>query len=217
MSERSTGDEWPKAVMAIEDVETLKVIADPFRLEMIEAMGADRITVKELGARMGQGVHKLYYHVRLLEKHGIMIPVDSQIVSGIVEKTYALAAKRFEVKRGALSAGGVGAPEFYQVLQTLFDSTLEAARKAVEAKAVSLTEEDDERVTATRAKLHMTDDQARTFIKRFEELGDELSSEEPGVGTRPYGMTFIFHALAPGGSSGKEEKEASEESEGENR
>jgi len=122
--------------MAIEDVETLKVIADPFRLEMIEAIGADRITVKELATRMGQGVHKLYYHVRLLEKHGIMIPVESQIVSGIVEKTYALAARKFEVMQGVLSAPGYGAPEFLQVLQTLFDSTLEAARKALEAKAI---------------------------------------------------------------------------------
>lgn len=196
MIEPSAGGEWPKPVMAIEDVETLKVIADPFRLEMIEAIGADRVTVKELASRIGEGVHKLYYHVRLLEKHGIMIPVDSQIVSGILEKTYALAARKFEVKHGVLSGEGVGAPEFLQVLQTLFETTLEAARKALAAKAVSLTDKDEQRVIATRAKMYVSDEQARAFTKRFEELVEEFSSDEPEAGTKPYGMTVVFHALA---------------------
>lgn len=49
---------------------------------------------------------------------------------------------------------------------------------------------------ATRARTHLTDEQARELVERFEKLGEEFLSEDLVEGAKPYGMTLIFHPLA---------------------
>ena len=65
----------PLAEMKISDLETIRIMSDPLRLRVIQAMSADvdeSWTVKRLAAALGLPATKLYYHINLLEKHGLV-------------------------------------------------------------------------------------------------------------------------------------------------
>jgi DNA-binding transcriptional ArsR family regulator len=84
-------------VKIIEDLATLRLLSDPLRLRLIEELGVAPTTVKELAKAMDMKPNRLYYHVNLLEEHGLVRVTQTRIVSGIVERTYALVAKHFAV------------------------------------------------------------------------------------------------------------------------
>ena len=76
-------------VKVIEDLATLRLLSDPLRLRLIEELGVQPTTVKALARAMGMKPNRLYYHVNLLEQHGLVRVTQTRIVSGIVERTYA--------------------------------------------------------------------------------------------------------------------------------
>jgi len=78
--------------LVIEDIDTLKVLADPVRLRIHFALEEPR-TVKELAHLLGMPQTRLYYHVKLLEKAGLINVVARRTVSGIEERTYQTSAK----------------------------------------------------------------------------------------------------------------------------
>src|ERR1700757_2392666 len=76
----------------IEDVDTLKVLADPVRLRIHFELEEPR-TVKELAAALHMPQTRLYYHVKRLEKAGLIGVVSRRTVSGIEERTYRTTAR----------------------------------------------------------------------------------------------------------------------------
>jgi DNA-binding transcriptional ArsR family regulator len=94
----------PADVMVIDDLETLKLIYDPLRLQILEAFGAEPRSVKQVAADLSMRPNKLYYHVNRLEAAGILKMVRTQIIGHMVEKLYQTAARHFQMKRDNLSA-----------------------------------------------------------------------------------------------------------------
>jgi DNA-binding transcriptional ArsR family regulator len=94
----ATGSE-PIAVRVIDDVETLKALADPIRLGILrvllrDAYGPDGLrvmSVKELAAELGQPQTKLYRHMKQLEAVGLIQVAETRMVSGIQEQRYRAA------------------------------------------------------------------------------------------------------------------------------
>lgn len=87
--------EIPAETLQIDDLETLKVVADPRRKQLIDLLRQDAATVKELAATLHVSPKSLYYHVNLLQKHGLIRVVDTRLVSGITEKRYRTTAYLF--------------------------------------------------------------------------------------------------------------------------
>ena len=77
--------------MKITDLESLKVLADPLRLSILEYLMKPS-TVKRIAEKLGKPPTKLYYHFNLLEQHGLIQLVDTRVVSGIIEKHYQATA-----------------------------------------------------------------------------------------------------------------------------
>jgi DNA-binding transcriptional ArsR family regulator len=73
----------PNFEMTITDPETLKVIADSLRLQILRQLKQPK-TVKEVGLSLEISPTKLYYHFSQLEKHELIRVVDTRLVSGIV-------------------------------------------------------------------------------------------------------------------------------------
>jgi len=77
----------------IKDVATLKVLADPLRIQLLSELTVAPRTVKALAAQIGVPQTRLYYHIKLLERHGIIRVVARRMVSGIEERSYQTTAK----------------------------------------------------------------------------------------------------------------------------
>src|SRR6476620_7963823 len=97
----------PADHMVIKDLESLKAMSDPLRLQIIEIMLQGARTVKQIAGELKTTPTKLYYHINLLEQHGLIKVSGTRVVSGIIEKQYRLAAYSFDIDRSLLSPSGL--------------------------------------------------------------------------------------------------------------
>jgi Predicted transcriptional regulators len=81
-------------------VEEIKVLSDPFRYKILNCFYKVGVpsTVKQIADNLGEVPAKVHYHVKKMEKTGILILTHTKEVNGIVAKYYEPTAKRFEIK-----------------------------------------------------------------------------------------------------------------------
>jgi DNA-binding transcriptional ArsR family regulator len=84
----------PVATRAIHDVESLRAMADPTRLAILNALMQPQqgelpvLSAKELAGLLGESQTKLYRHIRQLEAAGLIRVAATRMVSGIQEQRY---------------------------------------------------------------------------------------------------------------------------------
>lgn len=87
----------------IEDVATLRALAEPTRLAILSALlkppWPKIMSVKELATELGVSPTRLYRHVRQLEEVRLVKVAETRIVSGILEQRYQ--ASGHDVRFGA--------------------------------------------------------------------------------------------------------------------
>jgi DNA-binding transcriptional ArsR family regulator len=170
----------PADEMVIADLETLRVLADPLRLSIVEYL-AKPGTVKRIAEKLGKPPTKLYYHFNLLEKHELITLVDTRVVSGIIEKHYQASARQYRLKRGLLSPGtGESGQELDLTLSSLFADTRNDIIESIRAGVIKLSEDapDYERLIFSGGNLMLTNEQAADFIKRLAALMKEYMVPE---------------------------------------
>ncbi|MGB7093974.1 MAG: winged helix-turn-helix domain-containing protein, partial [Anaerolineales bacterium] len=62
----------PAPVMMVKDLETLKILADPLRNQILEILAPEKLTINQMAEKLGLAPSKLYYHINLLEKYGLI-------------------------------------------------------------------------------------------------------------------------------------------------
>jgi DNA-binding transcriptional ArsR family regulator len=70
----------------------LKAASDPTRIRIGLLLFDEGRTVKELAATLAVPATRLYYHVKILEQHGLVEVVERRMVSGIEERRYRSVA-----------------------------------------------------------------------------------------------------------------------------
>jgi DNA-binding transcriptional ArsR family regulator len=91
---------------AISNIDVLKALADPLRLNLLYALTNQAgpelpiRSVKELAAELGEPQTKLYRHIKHLESAGLIRAVASRVVSGILEQRYQATQAEFMVGDG---------------------------------------------------------------------------------------------------------------------
>src|SRR5947209_5417117 len=88
----------------IETIEQLRAIADLLRLRIVDVLKEKPMTVTQLGEVLGEAPAKVHYHVRELEKVGLLRLVETREKGGILEKYYQPIARDFSVEKQLLSA-----------------------------------------------------------------------------------------------------------------
>lgn len=183
----------------IEDLETLKVLADPLRLSILEYLMKPS-TVKKIAEKLGKPPTKLYYHFNLLEKHNLIQLVDTRVVSGIIEKHYQATAKQYFVAKDLLAPGNIENDEGLELtLSSIFADAKNDIITSMREGAISAETEapKHKRMILAQHRLTLTDDQAEELYARMHELFKEfgeLSNENDSasIGT-PYKTMTILH------------------------
>jgi DNA-binding transcriptional ArsR family regulator len=168
----------PAAEFVIDSLETLKVMADPLRLRLIELLGKPR-TVKQLAAELNMPPTKLYYHVNQLEQHGLIRTVDTRIVSGIIERQYQNVARMYRVDNNLFSPTS---PEFGTsldlALSTFFDNIKAEIHTSVEAGIIDTSLEIPSASGLNMAQVtsRLSPEQAEAFFRRLDDLRKEFAA-----------------------------------------
>jgi DNA-binding transcriptional ArsR family regulator len=169
----------PQEVFEIEDLETLKTIADPLRTQILERLVDEPKTVKEVAADLGLTPSRLYYHVNLLEGHGLIRVVDQRLVGNLVEKVYRATAYKF---KGVESLLSFDTREGKDMINTMFGNVLDATRedllRSLEARTYALemgAAEHPRAVTVNRQVYRLPESRAEELLERLIALMDDFA------------------------------------------
>jgi DNA-binding transcriptional ArsR family regulator len=189
--------------LVIKDVETLKAISDPLKIQILEAMLESPRTVKQIAAELSMPTTKLYYHMNVLEEHGLVQVVDTRIVSGIIEKIYYITALSITVDPTLFLPSNTENTEGLQmVLTSVLDSTRQDILQSVKAGLITLSKDaadDTPDQKVTRFMLYkqvsrLPQDKFADFVHRLEALLHEMTdaeSEEPA--DQNYALMLAFY------------------------
>jgi DNA-binding transcriptional ArsR family regulator len=81
-------------VFYIQDVDQATALLKPARVELLKRLDRPR-TCPELADMLGDSAQKIYYHVKALEKVGLVEKVDEKRVRGVVEGYYQAVARSY--------------------------------------------------------------------------------------------------------------------------
>ncbi len=165
----------------VSTVGQMEALASPVRHQIhlaMEMLGA--CTVNELAERMGRVPETLYYHVRRLEKVGILEQVSSRAGAGREEAIYQLKAKRLRVDPSQssprfLEAMAKGCGSLLRFAQRSFERALEAkADRRVGPKRVLRIEQATVRLSAGNlAELNKRLDSLCSFLNDADEPSEQ--------------------------------------------
>ena len=85
-----------KETHKIKDLETIRLLADPLKLQLLQAFAEGDKTTKEVASALNESVTKLYRHVDALHDAGLLEIVQETRKRGTVERTFRAVARRFE-------------------------------------------------------------------------------------------------------------------------
>jgi DNA-binding transcriptional ArsR family regulator len=188
----------PVGEMVITDVEQLKVIGEPLRLQLIEVMAIDPArgwTAKELAEHLGTKQTKLYHHLALLEEHGFIRVAETRVVSGILEKRYQATAHGYHVDRALLTgAGAEGAVS--HAIDAMFEKARSEILAGLRAGALNFDPDDPKRkrmgVWATHARLSPAS--VKRVMRLVEKLAEIDTDADPNG--EEYGLLVGFYPRA---------------------
>lgn len=179
--------------LVVDDLETLKVLADPFRVRILLEMVAQPVTAKTVAQTLGVTPNKLYYHINLLEKHGLIAVAETHVVSGIIEKSYQTTALDITVAPDLLRLSADPAGNLLMVLDSVFGATRADVMQAAEAGLIKPEPEQKPRIMhVTRNIARLTGEQREAFLADLNDLVERFAAHDAADGD-PVGLTVIFH------------------------
>lgn len=107
-------------------LDQIRVYSDPYRIEILFSFKKfDRpATCKEIADSMGEVPAKVHYHIKKMEKAGVLNLVYTKNINGIIAKYYEPAAENFEIKgniKGEDAINGMLAQTYLNTINEIFD------------------------------------------------------------------------------------------------
>lgn len=170
----------------VSDLETLKVLSDPLRMDILRLVATANIsgsfcTVKEISEKLQIPPTKLYYHINLLEKHGLLLIGDTQIVSGIIEKQYQIVAEDITVDKDILNTDEISEDEqlesLLETIRSLVDNTYMDIKKSLKLMYMERAVEKGGGPKARKlSSIHFTNSELHLTVEQADSLIDEIRS-----------------------------------------
>ena len=191
----------PLTERLISDVETLKALSDPLRIQILEIMvrqSDETWTVKRIAKALGVMPTKLYHHIKILEERDLIRPASQQLVRGIVETTYRIAQLSLRLDRELIAGGG---DELRSSAAEAIMSVFDLARRDLEAAfAAGLLPTDPatdsgQSTLLNRSLYLLTPDRASQFRDRLVALCAEFASNQDSDASVPLGLLIALHPV----------------------
>lgn len=200
----------------VADAETLRALSDPLRLRILETMVARLAapwTAKELARRLDVPQTRLYHHLELLLERDLIRVADRQLVSGILETSYRVAARSFRLDRRLLAGDSSLESAARELLHSVFDTARDDLARALraydaedepdsEAGRDSETGRDEnvDRPIVSRGLARLSPARAAEFRARLTDLIDEYGAPTSAGptdedGTAPWSLLVAFYRL----------------------
>ena len=158
----------------LSSLEEFKAISDPYRMQIIELLSeaSEPMTVSEVAAKLGDVPAKTHYHMKKLEKAGIVSIVQTREVNGILAKYYRPTADSFQVDK---TFGLLPGAERISAVQTSITSLVNTYRKEWLRR---FGDKDQVFGSAYYTMVSLTEERALELSRRLEGLMKEFIGDD---------------------------------------
>jgi len=186
----------------ISDIEQVKALAHPLRMRIIEALAASEpMTTKQVAKSLGEKPTRLYHHVDLLEKTGLIRLTHTRQNRGATEKYYEAIARQFQADTHLFSEESTVDQEsaLRPMIRTVFDNTLSEMLRLLDTHRADKLLEDEGLLSYV--EMHLTQEQIDEVQQKLKDVLAHLQSyEDPESGTddeglRKYRLTMAHYPL----------------------
>ena len=186
----------------ISDLDQVKALAHPLRLRIIETLAASEpMTTKQVAESLGEKPTRLYHHVDLLEKAGLIRLTHTRQNRGTTEKYYEAIARQFRADADLFSDEKSGDQDnaLRPMIHTVFDSTTSELLRLVDTNQPEKLLEDEGLLSY--AEIHLTQqqiDEVQAKLKGVLEYLQSLEDPESDLdteGLRKYRLTLAYYPL----------------------
>ncbi|MGE5631847.1 MAG: helix-turn-helix domain-containing protein [Caulobacteraceae bacterium] len=159
-------------------MDEIKTFSDPFRIKVLLTFGdgEEPLTVKQISVKLGEVPAKVHYHVKELERIGVLEIVDTREKSGILEKYYLPTAQSFKIDKSIRTA--LGSDGLNLMGDTVLDSLNEEYKRFK-----SVSKDCTDKTIMNIGTVYLSDEE-------FEELDnivtEYVNSKKKRKGTKPY-------------------------------
>jgi DNA-binding transcriptional ArsR family regulator len=178
----------PDEQFVLETLDAIKAVADPLRIQILFETTYFGRTVKELAALLDVPQTRLYYHVKLLERHGLLTVVERRMVSGIEERRYRSPTNGFTISP-TLMAEAVDSG----LLTAMLDLTGAELGVALSAETAAPGSPDSTVPILTFNRMWVAPDDVPSFIKDLGALIERYDAREPTEGRVEYHGLFAMY------------------------
>jgi len=167
-------------ILWIKDLETLKVLMDPLRLQIIELLAGKPQTIKQIAQKAGLSASRLYYHFGLLEDSGLIKVVKTRMVKNILEKIYWVTADRFEVDQELMNfSSQTGHENVSSMITASLDATRQEILRSLEARRFNIDPGEEPNIrdmVIKKLKKRLRADTYQQFVEALNDLFNKFSS-----------------------------------------
>lgn len=125
-----------KEVLVLRDLECIKAIAHPRRIDILKTFDKSPLSAKQLSQLLDEPHAKINYHIKTLYKVGILELVEEKIKSGIVEKYYYPKAKNIVIGKKILNFSIDSENDKEELCISKFENISELFYKAAEEESL---------------------------------------------------------------------------------
>jgi DNA-binding transcriptional ArsR family regulator len=189
------------AVFEIAKLSQIRALASPVRQAIVDALeAAGPCSVAELAGLLGRRPDRLYYHVRILVRHGLVEADERRSGSGRAEAVYDLPGRPTRLRYAPEERGNATAVT--KVVASMLRSALRSFRRSLRPNAVVAGPQRE--VWASRRTVWLTPAELAEVNQHLERL-----LALTGGGKRPrddaalFGVTFVLAPAAPARASAR--------------
>lgn len=179
-------------VYYIDSLEQMRAVADDLRRRIVDSLSARAMTVTQLGDLLGIAPAKAHYHVRELERVGLVKLVETREKGGVLEKYYRTVAKMLTVSPDVLKM--IPADESVTliegVMRSQMASYLDAVRRTIRTKRFG-----EDIILFTTGSLWMTNEEWQQAMQHVEDLLLPYREARALPGEREIAFSLMAHHI----------------------
>jgi len=187
-----------KPMLTLTEFSQIKALSDPFRAEMMMRLMEKPYTGQQLSEYFGMSRAKIHYHLKDLEKNGLIEIVHTEEKNGIIQKFYQSVASGFTPAENLLPHQDVGEYSREMFLQ-MNDRTRKHILSAPEESFIMEKASEDPsqwNFVGSIWEISATKEQFKKWVKKYFDLMEELTSLAKDAEKNPDSNVYFISTTA---------------------
>jgi DNA-binding transcriptional ArsR family regulator len=180
-------------VFQLTTLDQVHTMADPLRVRILERLVREPMTVKMLGTDLGEPPAKVHYHVRELERVGVIRLVETREKGGVLEKYFRAVARDFTIMNDVLYNSN---PD---ELAAVVDEYVQVVQRGLSAALSHYHEHPDqhEPLTISSETVWATPEEFRALVAKLSEMTRFYQTPRHVDGEAEWTINVIGHLTVP--------------------